>query len=611
MRTATLGRRAPPPGRSDPATRSSLRGPLAVVALLVAAYTVTSLAILPPPGGPATTYVTSVASAAMLAAAGLGMMGVGVATSFDRPTSAIGPLAVIAAVAWLAPLWVGWEEAPAFARSAAAVAAPLVLPAVAHLGLAAPSGRATDASSRVVAALGWVVTGGVCVGLALFRNPLQDLRCWSNCSANNVFLLSGNLPVARALGGLWLWFSVAFGAAVVGLLVRRLSTATAASRVAAAPVVGPAAVVLAGQAAYAAMLIAHLDVLRDDPVEPAYRAFRSMFTIRAAGMILLAVGVGWALVRDAHRRRSIVRLAEELAGAATPGSLETVLARSLGDRDLRVRYWLPSLGRWVDPSGRPVGGSEDADRSTVTIQRRGQRVARVDHDPALASAELVGRVGAAARLAIDNERLRAEVLAQLEQVRESRSRLVEAGDAARRSLERDLHDGAQQRLLAVASELRWAQDDARDDPGRVAAIAGLLERTRDSLAELRELAHGIFPVALDDAGLAAGLSELSAGAAVPVEVDEVPETRFAPAVERAAYLVVAEAADRGRHGSTELRVRVHQQGGALVVEVRGSRAGPYTHLVDRVSAAGGILTVEPHRLQAVIPCASSSPTTPC
>jgi signal transduction histidine kinase len=603
--SATLDDRPPPPRRADPTTPPSLRVQPVVVGLLVAAYTVASLVILPPPGGTPTTYVTSVASAAMFAAAGLGMITMGLATWIGRPLSAIGPLAAIAGVAWLAPLWVGWDEAPALARSVAAVVAPLVLPAVAHLGLASPLGRATEAGSRVMATLGWAVTGGVSVGLALFRNPLQDLRCWSNCSANNVLLLSGNLPVARALGGFWLWFSMTFGAAVLALLVRRLITATAAWRGAAAPVVVPAAIVLAGETVYAAMLIIHLEMLLTDPVEPAYRAFRSLFTIRAAGMVVLAIGVGWALVRDARRRTAIVRLADELAAAPMPGTLETVLARSIGDRDLRVRYWLPSLGRWVDPSGRPVDASDGADRATVTIQRRGQPVARVEHDRALSgSAGLVGRIGSAARLAIDNERLRAEVLAQLEQVRESRSRLVEAGDAARRSLERDLHDGAQQRLLAVMSELRWAQDDARDDPEQRAAIERLLELTRDALAELRELAHGIFPVALDDAGLAAGLSELSAGASVPVEVDEAPETRFPPTVERTAYLVVAEAADQGQPGSTELRVRIRQQVDHLVVDVKGAPAGPYLHLADRVSAAGGILTVEPGRLQAVIPCAS-------
>jgi signal transduction histidine kinase len=604
--TATLDHPPTPSSGSGPTTRPSLRGHLVVVGLLVAVYTVASLAILPAPGATPTTYVTSVPSAALLAAAGLGLIAAGAAASIWRPASALGPLVTIAGVAWFAPLWVGWSEGPPLARSVAAVAAPLVLPAAAHLGLAAPSGRASDSTSRRAAALGWMVTGGVSVGLALFRNPLQDLRCWSNCSANNVFLLSGNLAVARALGGFWLWFSVVFGAAIVGMLVRRLSTATLAWRVAAAPVVGTAALVVAGQAAYAAMLIVHLGVLRDDAVEPAYLAFRSMFTFRAAAMVLLAVGIGWALVRDARRRAAIVRLAEELAAAPAPGTLEQVLARSLGDRSLRVRYWLPSLGRWVDPSGRSVAEPADEDRATVTIQRRGQPVAQIIHDRSLAgSADLLDRVGSAARLAIDNERLRAELLAQVEQVRASRSRVVEAGDTARRRLERDLHDGAQQRLLAAAMEVRLARDAAREDPGRAAAIERLLVRTGETLAALRDLAHGIFPVALDDAGLAAGLSELSMDAVVPVEVEEVPETRLPAAVERTAYLVVAEAADRGRPGSTALRARVRQQDGQLLVDVTGSPPGRYTHLADRVSATGGTLTVEPGRLQAVIPCVSS------
>jgi signal transduction histidine kinase len=605
VKTATLDQRPTPSSGSGPTTPPSPRGRLVVVGLLVAAYAVASLVILPSPGATPTTYVTSVPSAALLAAAGLGLIAAGAATSFWRPTSAMGPLAIVAGIAWFAPLWVGWSEGPSLARSVAAVAAPLVLPAVAHLGLAAPSGRANDTSARLAATIGWVVTGGVSIGLALFRNPLQDLRCWSNCSANNVFLLSGNLPVARVLSGTWLWFSVVFGAAVVGLLVRRLYTATPAWRVAAAPVVGTAALAVAGQAAYAAMLIVHLGALRDQPVEPAYPAFRAMFTLRAAAMALLALGIGWALARDARRRAAIARLAEELAAAPTPGTLEQVLARSLGDRSLRVRYWLPSLERWVDPSGRPVAVPGDQDRATVTIQRRGQPVAQVSHDRSLAGSALLDRVGSAARLAIDNERLRAELLTQVEQVRASRSRVVEAGDTARRRLERDLHDGAQQRMLAAAMELRLAGDAAREDPGRVAAIERLLARTGETLAELRELAHGIFPVALDDAGLAAGLSELAMDAEVPVDVKEVPETRFPAAVERTAYLVVAEAADHERPGSTGLRARVRQQGGQLLVDVTGAPPGRYTHLADRVSATGGILTVEPGRLQAVIPCVSS------
>jgi signal transduction histidine kinase len=611
VRAATLDGRPPRESGSARTPRSPFRTPPVAIGLVVATYAVASLAILPPPSSTPTTYVTSTTSAALLAGAGIGLLVVGAATWIERPGTVTGPLAVTAGVAWLAPLWVGWTGAPPLARSVAALAAPLVLPAVAHLALASPSGRATDTTSRGLAVLGWAVTGAVSLGMALFRNPLQDLRCWSNCSADNVFLLSGNLPLARTLGGFWLWFAAVFAGVVLGLLVRRLTHATAAWRVPAAPVVVPAAVVLAGQAAYAATQLVHLDALLADPVEPAYGAFRALFTTRAAGIVLLAFGLIWALVRDARQRTAIGRLAEELAAAPTPGTLEAVLARSLGDRDLRVQYWLPSLERWVDPSGQPVAAPDGTDRAVVTVRRGGQAVARVAHERTdLGSADLVGRIGAAARLAIDNERLRAEVLAQLEEVRRSRARLVEAGDLARRSLERDLHDGAQQRLLAVLSELRWAQPGAREDPERIVAIERLRQRTRDTLAELREIAHGIFPVALDDAGIAAGLSELTAGAAVPVEVDEVPETRFPPAVERAAYLVVAEAAEQRQHGSAELRVRVRREDGQLVVVVTGASPGPYTHLADRVSAAGGILTIEPGRLQAVISCASSSPTTP-
>ena len=135
-------------------------------------------------------------------------------------------------------------------------------------------------------------------------------------------------------------------------------------------------------------------------------------------------------------------------------------------------------------------------------------MALVIHDAALSGArELEREIGAAARLAVDNERLRAEVLAQLEDLRASRARIVEAGDSARRRIERDLHDGAQQRLLTLSYELRLARADAEADGDE--ALAPLLavdgEEVQAALAELRDLAHGIYPAILTEAGLGPAL----------------------------------------------------------------------------------------------------------
>lgn len=152
----------------------------------------------------------------------------------------------------------------------------------------------------------------------------------------------------------------------------------------------------------------------------------------------------------------------------------------------------------------------------MRIQRGGLTIAAVNHDPALTgTSELADQIGAAARLAIDNERLRAEVLAQLERVRASRGRIVAAGDAARRRLERDLHDRAQQRLLAARYELRLARASTGDDTQRAAEIERAIAEAKAALAELRDLAHGIFPAVLDDAGLGPALWALSAGAPSP------------------------------------------------------------------------------------------------
>ena len=153
----------------------------------------------------------------------------------------------------------------------------------------------------------------------------------------------------------------------------------------------------------------------------------------------------------------VARLAEALGAAPPPGSLGPALARSLGDDGLEVAYWLPSSQRYVDASGRTVDPAPGHGQASTAIVRNGQPVALVIHDGALTPER---EIGAAARLAVDNERLRAEILAQLDDVRASRSRIVETADLVRRRLERNVHDVAQQRLLAASFELRLAQTEA-------------------------------------------------------------------------------------------------------------------------------------------------------
>src|SRR5215472_5332571 len=195
--------------------------------------------------------------------------------------------------------------------------------------------------------------------------------------------------------------------------------------------------------------------------------------------------------------------------------------------------------------------------------RGGEPVAALVYDAALADEpELLEATVAAARLAIDNARLQAEVRAQLEEVRASRARILHAGDVERQRIERNLHDGAQQRLLTLSLALRMAESKADRDPELKTALGDAAQELKEALAELRELAQGLHPAILTRSGLAAAARAAARRAPVPAEVTEAPEERFAPEVEAAAYYVVSEAlANAGKHAAaTCARVSIRRSG---------------------------------------------------
>ena len=211
-------------------------------------------------------------------------------------------------------------------------------------------------------------------------------------------------------------------------------------------------------------------------------------------------------------------------------------------------------------------------------------------------------IGAAARLAVDNERLRAEALSQLVDLRASRSRIVEAGDSARRRIERDLHDGAQQRLLALSYELRLARADAETagDEQLVELLDAGSAEVQTALADLRELAHGIYPAILTESGLGPALWTLADTAPLPVEVRDVPVERLPEPVERAAYAVVAGSIEAA---VDHVSVTVRRDGDDVTIVVAGVAAALPVRLADRVGALGGHIALENGSLRAVIPCA--------
>ena len=305
------------------------------------------------------------------------------------------------------------------------------------------------------------------------------------------------------------------------------------------------------------------------------------------------------------RGGAVTELLQRMSDTRTTGGLRALLAGALGDRSLRVLYWLDEKEAWVDALGRPASLPDPADpaRAWTSIDHEGKRVGAIVHDRVLCDdPELVASVATAAGLAIENERLEAQLRARVEELRASRARIVEAGTAERRRLERNLHDGAQQRLVALSLSMRVAQGKLHTDPDTAATLlAGAQEELQLALAELRELARGIHPAVLSDRGLKAALEALAGRSPVPVDLAGLPAERLPPAVEAAAYFVVAEALTNvvKYANASQARISVERANGHAVVEVSDdgiggadpTRGSGLRGLADRVAALDGNLSL--------------------
>ena len=320
---------------------------------------------------------------------------------------------------------------------------------------------------------------------------------------------------------------------------------------------------------------------------------------------------------DLSGSRGVRTLMAELADAPERADLRDALARALGDPALELAFWMPELNRYVDAAGSTADlpGADDVRRTVTEIDHHGQHVAAIVHDRAQ-DAATVRAAGAATALTLENQRLDAELRARLVELRASRARLVEAADGERRRIERDLHDGAQSRLVALALNLRLARMSVTDGSDTAPLLDGSIDELGQSLKELRDLARGIHPVVLSERGLEPAVRALAARAPVPVDI--VGQAgRLPAAVETAAYFVVSEALTnvskyaRAEHAT----VRVERVNGQLLVEVSDDGVGGASvsdgsglrGLSDRVAALSGTLEVTSPpgrgtRLRAYLPC---------
>jgi signal transduction histidine kinase len=335
-------------------------------------------------------------------------------------------------------------------------------------------------------------------------------------------------------------------------------------------------------------------------VPPGEASEPSLLALQAA-LCALAGGLLAGLLSSSWERAAVTDLVVEL-GESRSGTLRDELARALGDPTLKVGYWLPNEGAFVDSAGRSFALPDSgAERSVTMIEGEGRPIAALVHDPAvLDDPGLRDAVSSAARLAVANARLQAEVRAQVAELRASRRRILEAGDAERRRLELRLREGAQRRLELLAEQLGRTRLTARS-----AAATERIDRTETQLArtreELRRLAHGLHPRVLTEAGLAGALASLAEQASVPVEV-VVPAPKLPAEVEAVVYFLCSEAlANITKHASaSRVWISVTTADGRVRIEVEDdglggadpARGTGLLGLADRVEALGGALQIE-------------------
>jgi signal transduction histidine kinase len=402
------------------------------------------------------------------------------------------------------------------------------------------------------------------------------------------------------------------GGAVVALVFRRWRRSSGPARRALNPLW------FAGIATVATLILEAL--LEFAPLTAAQASAESaaVTTVRLSVPIALLVG----LVRIRQSRSAVADLVVALGRAPGPQGVRNALALALGDPSLAVCYWVPETQAYVGADGHPTDPAGlSAGRAATEISTDGAPLAALVHDCELLDQRpLLDAVTAAARLALENARLQAALTARLDEVRASRARIVQASLEERRKVERDLHDGAQQRLLALSLTIAMIRDQITADAGYDRQLPSLVDtastQVRDAIGELRELGRGILPAVLVHEGLAAAVETLVALAPLPVTAN-IDTRRHPEAVEATAYFVIAEAMTNVAHHAraSHAEVTARRADSQLVVEITDDGIGGapshggngLTGLADRVAALGGQLTIispagHGTRIRAELPC---------
>jgi signal transduction histidine kinase len=532
---------------------------------------------------------------------GWSFTGTGLFAWWRRPANRTGALMTAAGFAWFAS---GLSAADDDVLYTTGLTFDALFPViVGHLVMAFPSGRLETRGQRRLIGVGYLSATVVQIPSLLFEENSPGYP-------QNLLVIEENQDLSDLLDGVQFAIVAVVIVIATAMLWRRWVAATRPQRRVLAPVIWT------GGTAFCVLVVAA-------GLDTAGRTTEELEAVAIALLAAVPFGFLAGLARSRFTQAErIAGLIAQVGQAPEPETVRAALAEALGDPSVQLAYWLPESERFVDAEGRPVVLPEG---EWTPVELHGRRIAAIRHDRTLSDEpQLVRAAGAAAALALENQRLAAELRARIEDLRASRARLVSAGDAERRRLERNLHDGAQARMVGLAAKLGLARRKAEDDP----ELAALLEESRvelmASLDELRAVARGLHPAVLTDRGLDAAVRGLAFRAPLPVEVDGQAPDDLPPPVATALYYVVAEALTNVAKYAEASRatVAVRREDGYAVAEVTDDGIGGAAAesgsglqgLSDRVAALDGRLELESPpgegtRLRARIPCQPAGPST--
>ena len=535
------------------------------------------------------------------AVVGLSFMVAGIAAWQRWPASRLGLLFTIAGYLYLVPYILVNLANPA-AWTIGNLSEGISGAALAHLGLAWPTGRLRSRFECGVVVANYVQNIAFNTAATMVWNPAFS-GCNASCPANVLLIGNGSRPTLNTLDTTEALVGLVITGIVLTLIVRHWRSARGWSRRAMIPLL------------WIAPAVGAENILTGNLFH-----FSALVTYALLPLVLLA-GPALFVISTVRARTAGGALGTaivDLEPGAPPTRLRDALARALGDSTLQLAFRLPDGAGYLDTTGQVVDPARPGPGRAVTPVTEASGAVLV-HDGGLEQEpQLIRLTAAAASMALEHTRLQAEVQAQLEQVRASRARIVEAGDAERRRLERDLHDGAQQRLVTLSLALGMARDRAAEaDPELGSLIESASKEAREALTELRELARGIHPAVLTETGLTGAVQALVERSPVATTITAVPDGRFPAAIEATAYFVVSEAlANVAKHARADgAQVMIRKFPGRLLVEVsddgtggaRSEGGSGLRGLADRVASVGGVLRVDSPsgggtRLEADIPC---------